>query len=259
MNETSFKQTLAKALEKEYIKGKKDIFNNTYKEDFIDVYSNIPMCELYFEYTNIFTGFEWDTYKTILNIQVLLNKVDVFEKYKKEILSIAASIFGRQDDHFLTDLNIGIKPEKYQTFDFSELGLNETLRNAINDAQLLMAQGKYSSSIDRVHTAIHGYLRIRLDELSIEYSDEYSIPKLFNLLYKQWEEIDNNQINDMMLKSLRSASSILDTLNTIRNKYSLAHPNEELIREEEAKFILGLVENIMNYIEVRVIAGEDFI
>jgi len=58
---------------------------------------------------------------------LLLNKVDVFEKYKNVILIIAAAIYGMRDDHFLTDLKIGIKPENYQTFDFSEVGLNETL------------------------------------------------------------------------------------------------------------------------------------
>lgn len=124
------------------------------------------------------------------------------------------------------------------------MGLNETLRRAIGDATTLIAQGRYSSSINRVHTALYCYLRIHLDEFEdIKYEESDMMPKLFNLLYRKWEEISNSDINYMMLKALRSASAIIDLLNDIRN-YSLAHPNEEIINEAEAKLILGLMENI---------------
>lgn len=131
------------------------------------------------------------------------------------------------------------------------MGLNKTLRRAIGDANTLIAQGKYSSCIDRVHTALHGYLRIRLDELEIKYEESDMMPKLFNLLYKRWEEVGNSDINNMMLKALRSASATIEALNEIRNRHSLAHPNEEIIDEAEAKFALGLMESICNYIETR--------
>lgn len=246
MNERDFRLTLSKTLERKYVKNK-----TLYGEDFIDVYTTIPNCGLYIEYTSIYTRTEWDTYRAILHLQVSLNRIDVFEKYHKEILKEASQLFGKQDDYYLTDLNIDILVEKYETFDFSVLGLNETLRRALGDATTLMAQGRYGSSVDRVHTALHGYLRICLDELEVKYEESDMMPKLFNLLYKKWEEVGNSEINNMMLKALRSASSILDSLNDIRNRYSLAHPNEEIVNEAEAKFVLGLTENICNYIQVR--------
>jgi len=246
MDERNFKLTLSKTLEREYVKKK-----TKYDEDFIDVYTTMPNCGLYIEYTSIFTYTTWNTYRAILHIQVPLYRIDVFEKYHKKILDEAVQIFGKQDDYHLTDLNIDVLVEKYETFDFSVLGLNEILRKAIGDATTLIAQGRYSSSIDRVHTALHGYLRIRLDELEMKYEESDMMPKLFNLLYRRWEGIGNNDIDNMMLKALRSASATIDSLNDIRNRYSLAHPNEEIVNESEAKFVLGLMESICNYIETR--------
>jgi hypothetical protein len=246
MDEKNFKITLSKTLEREY--SKKD---SKYSEDFIDVYTTIPNAGLYIEYTGIFTKSEWNTYRAILHLQVPLNKLDVFEKYQKQILNEASQIFGKQDDYYLTDLNIDVIVEEYETFDFSVLGLNKTLRQEVGDAATLISQGKYSSSIDRIHTALHGYLRISSDEFGLKYEESDMMPKLFNLLYKRWEEVGNGEINEMMLKALRSASATIEALNDIRNRYSLAHPNREIVSEDEAKFVLGLAESIVKYIEKR--------
>ena len=254
MDERNYILTLSKVLEKNYINNKK-----RYNEDFIDVYTAIPNCGYYIEYTGIFTKTEWNTYRAILHLQVSLSRIQVFEKYRDEILKEASQLFGKQDDYYLTDLNIDVLVEKFETFNFSELGLNETLRRAVSDASTLMYQGKYNSCIDRVHTAIHGFLRVRLDELGITHDEGDSMPKLFNLLYKKWESVKNNEINDMMLKVLRSVSASLDALNEIRNRYSLAHPNNEIIEEQEAKFVLGITASIVQYMESRKIkAGDDF-
>ncbi len=251
MDERDFKITLSKTLERLYIKSL-----GKYTADFIDIYTSIPNVGLYIEYTGLFTRYEWNTFRAVLHLQVPLNKMDVFEKYKNTILSEAEKIFGKQDDYYLTDLNVDVLIEKYENFDFSVLGLNNTLRQAIGDAQTFIAQGKYSSAVDRVHTALHGYLRIRSDELELKYEESDMMPKLFNLLYKKWEELGASTMNEIMLKALRSASATIEALNEIRNKYSLAHPNKEIISEDEAKFVLGLTENIVNYIEKRSIKDE---
>lgn len=48
MDDRDFKLTLSKTLERKYIKKHKG-----YDEDFIDVYTTIPNCGLYIEYTGI--------------------------------------------------------------------------------------------------------------------------------------------------------------------------------------------------------------
>ena len=242
MNENDFKISLGKVLEREYLKKEASL-----GIDFIDVYTALPDCNLSIEYTGIFTRREWNTYRAVLHLQCRLDKIDVFEKYSDKIQEVASSLFGKQDEYYLTDIVIAPMVEKYETFDFSEIGMNETLRKAIADAETFMAQGNYSSCVDRVHTSIHGYLRKRLDDMSVPYEESDMLPKLFNLLYKEWEQLNNSEIDNMILKSLRSASATLDALNDIRNRHSLAHPNEEIIEEHEAKLMLGLAESIMNY------------
>ena len=237
MNENDFKISLGKILERRYINSKPKL-----TVDFIDVYTALPDCGLYFDYTGLFTRVEWNTYQAILHLKCPLSKLDVLEKYHKIILEEAIALFGKEDDYLLTALSIDPLVERYKIFEFEELGLNETLRRAIGDASTFMAQGKYSSCIDRVHTAIHGYLRIKLDELDVTYEETDMMPKLFNLLYQKWSSLNNSDINEMMLKAIRSASATLDALNNIRNRHSLAHPNTEIIDEQEAKFILGLKE-----------------
>lgn len=247
MNENDFKLNLGKILERKFLK-KEDVNLGI---DFIDVYTSIPDCNVSFEYTGLFTRREWNTYRAIIHFQCGLGKIDVFEKYSEVILSEASSLFGKQDDYYLTDISIEPKMEKFDVFDFSELGLNETLRRAIGDASIFIGQGKYSSCIDRVHTAIHGYLRSKLDDLEVSYEESDMMPKLFNLLYREWETLNNSDLDDMMLKALRSASATLDVLNDIRNRHSLAHPNDNIIGENEAKLVLGLAESISRYINKR--------
>lgn len=98
---------------------------------------------------------------------------------------------------------------------------------------------------------MHGYLRVKLDDMRISYEETDMMPKSFNLLYREWEKLNSSEIDNMMLKSLQSASVTLDVLNDIRNKHSLAYPNREIIEESEAKLVLGLVESISNYIDKR--------
>lgn len=254
MDEKNFKLTLAKVLRHKYE-------NHTIRanDDFIDVYTYLPNCGLFIEYTGIFTRTEWDTYRALLHIQVPISKLELYEKYGKIIIDEASSIFGKQDSYYLTDLNIDVQVEDFEVFDFSELGLDSTLRKAICDAETFMHQGNYSSCLDRVHTALHGYLRAKLDETGTAYEESDMMPKLFNLLYRQWESTQSSDIGDMMLKTLRSASASLDALNDIRNRHSLAHPNSEIIGEQEAKLVLGIAESIITYIESRKVkAGASF-
>ncbi len=122
---------------------------------------------MYIEETGIFTRREWNTYCSILHIQAPIDKQDSFIKEKDKILDIAESIYGRQGDNYLTNIDIGILIEHYEVIDFSSISLTEVIAKAIADAELLMSQGKYDSAFDRVHTAFHGYLRKVLENRNV--------------------------------------------------------------------------------------------
>ncbi len=128
----------------------------------------------------------------------------------------------------------------------------EVVKKALNDTEILLSSANPVSAVDRVYTALHGYLMSILDEKDIEYKEESSITVLykgirtnvypFNELAKGSPEID---------RLLKSFSSIIDPLIPIRNNNSLAHPNEELIGKHEAILVINVVRTILHYLDAK--------
>lgn len=239
INELNLKNTLIKVWESKYPK----LFNVT---------KALKHSNIFIEYTSIFSRREWNTFSAILHVKAPLQYNEVLEQHKKEIFNIAENLFGKNDDYYLMNISIDILIEEYEEVDFSVFGKTETIKKSIDDAEHFVQMGKYSSAIDRVHTIFHGYLRLKLDEQEIKYEESETIMQLYSKLHNNLEEIESSKINGLIKSSIRSASGVVDTINTIRNKYSLSHPNEEIIGEQEAKLVIHLSKQIFEYIEGRV-------
>lgn len=165
------------------------------------------------------------------------------------MLDIAQQLFGRQGDQYLTDIDIGILVEHYEIIDFSEISLTQVISKAVNDAELLMQQGKYDSAFDRVHTAFHGYLRKVLDNRNVTYEESDTLNQLYNKLHSDiCNKINPGPMADLIKTTLRSGSGIISSMNDMRNRHSLSHPNTELISNREAKFVIQLIKTMSNYI-----------
>lgn len=244
VEDASFKVTLIKALEH---RANSDPSFGTDK--MWEVIMTLPRCNLYIEETGIFTRREWNTYCSILHIQVPIDKQDSFIKEKDKVLNIAESIYGRQGDNYLTHIDIGILIEHYEVIDFSSISLTEVIAKAIADAELLMSQGKYDSAFDRVHTAFHGYLRKVLDNRNVLYEESDTLSQLYNKLHVDISaNIGPTPIAELMKTSLRSASGIIASINDLRNRHSLSHPNEVLLHNREAEFAIRLIKDLSDYI-----------
>jgi hypothetical protein len=50
-------------------------------------------------------------------------------------------------------------------------------------------------------------------------------------------------------KVLNACSSILDALNPVRNRASVAHPNEELLGREEAQLVINVGRSLLSYLD----------
>ncbi|MCM1061968.1 MAG: abortive infection family protein, partial [Eubacterium sp.] len=214
-----------------------------------EVILTLPGCNLYIEETGLFTYKQWNTYCSILHIQVPINKHECFIKEKENILGIAESIYGRQGDNLLTDIDIGILIEHYEVIDFSSISLTEVIGKAIADAELFMQQGKYDSALDRIHTAFHGYLRKLLDNKNVSYEESDTLSQLYTKLHtKITAEIGSSAIADLIKTTLRSASGIISSMNDLRNRHSLSHPNDDLLEKREAEMAIALVKTVCDYI-----------
>ena len=119
----------------------------------------------------------------------------------------------------------------------------------IEDAELFMRDGKFDSAFDRIHTAFHGYLRKKLDYLNETYNESDTLSQLFNKLHSHMSSQLNSEYSDIVRTTLRSASGIISSINDLRNKFSLVHPNQCIISSREAEFCIKLVKELSDYVE----------
>ena len=168
---------------------------------------------------------------------------------ESKILSIAEKVFGRQGDHFLTDIEIGIIVVNHEVFDFSGISLTDAISKAIEDAESFMRDGKYDSAFDRVHTAFHGYLRKKLDDLGESYEESDTLNQLYNKLHTYVSAHIATDQSGLIKTTLRSASGVINSINELRNRHSLAHPNDSIITVREAELCIRLVKELSDYIE----------
>lgn len=240
MNEQTLKQNFIKLFEYELDPFSDDLF-------VVDI---LKKSEMYIEYTSTYTRIQWDTYIAILHIQTKLDNFQILEKYKKIFITIGNKILGRNDSYIITDIELDLLIENYQEIEFDELDKSITLSKTIEDAEEFIKKGKYVSAIDRVHTTLHGYLRWRLDSMNIDYIESESLMQLYSKLHINLNITpESNDINEIIKTTIRSASGVINSINTARNKHSLSHPNTDIIGNNEAKLLIGLSKYIFEYIE----------
>ena len=239
MNDIDFRNTLIKAI-------KLDNHPMMNKTKILEV---LLKSNTYIEYTSLFTRREWNTYCAFLHIQVPVENYELIKNNESKILSIAEIVFGRQGDYFLTDIEIGIIVSKHEVIDFSGISITKAISKAIEDAEFFMQQGKYDSAFDRVHTAFHGYLRKKLDDLNEKYEESDTLNQLYNKLHNYVSEHIATDQSGLIKTTLRSASGVINSINELRNRHSLVHPNDSIISEREAELCIKLVKELSDYIE----------
>lgn len=127
------------------------------------------------------------------------------------------------------------------------------VQRALNDADALLASSGPQSAVDRVHTALHGYLHSLCEEENIVVGgDRPTLNQLFKALRDNHSALANlGSREDDIRKMLGSMATILDVLNPIRNNASVAHPNEDLVGPAEAVLVINLVRTMLGYLEQR--------
>lgn len=136
------------------------------------------------------------------------------------------------------------------SFKQREIKPSEIVEKALEDAQTLLTSSGPVSAIDRVHTALHGYLKHQLDLRGINYRSDTGITELYKSLRECVPEIrELGERSEDLNKMLRSLTSVLDALNPIRNRASVAHANESLIGDAEAKFVINIVSSVLHYFD----------
>lgn len=123
------------------------------------------------------------------------------------------------------------------------------VERALTDAQLLITANGATSGLDRVHTALHGYLKLLCNDANIKFQADAGITDLFKLIRKshpalQYAGPRNQDIGTI----LNAMASIVSALDPIRNRSSVAHANELLLDEPEATLVINAVHTLLHYL-----------
>jgi hypothetical protein len=129
---------------------------------------------------------------------------------------------------------------------------SEVVFEALKDAEVLLNSRGPKSAVDRAHTALHGYLRKACSDRGFTTADDASLTALFKIIREQFPEFATAIPHDAEAKRLvGSIASALDSLNTIRNRGTLAHPNEVLLEPSEAMLYINLSRAVLGYVETK--------
>ena len=132
-------------------------------------------------------------------------------------------------------------------------GASVVVERALADAEHLLGKTGATSAVDRMHTALHGYLLKVCADANLPTKREDTLVNLLRLLREQHPKFANvgGARSDDITRILKGLGSILDVLNPIRNNASVAHPNEELLEAPEAMLAINTARSILHYVDAR--------
>lgn len=126
------------------------------------------------------------------------------------------------------------------------------VKRAIGDVEALILASGAVSGVDRIHTALHGYLRAVCDRTNIPYGQDDSLTRLFRLLRQHHPKLQNQGVRSQDVERvLQSFASIMDALNPIRNSASVAHPNVDLLEKDEAMLVINAARTLLHYLDAK--------
>ena len=126
---------------------------------------------------------------------------------------------------------------------------SQTVDHALADAEQLIQTRGAASAVDRAHTAFHGYLWQLCADARISAPDEASVTQLYKKLRQEHPKLI--AIEEELARIIGPLATIVDTANTLRNRNSLAHPNEALLSEPEAMLVINAIRAMLHYLDAK--------
>jgi hypothetical protein len=130
---------------------------------------------------------------------------------------------------------------------------SETVSRALADAEQLLRSSGATSAVDRVHTALHGYLRAVCEDAGVVADVDATTSQLYRDLRTSHPAFESNgpRAGDID-RTLKSLAAVLDALTPLRNRASLAHPNAALLDEPEAMVVVNATRTLHRYVDDRI-------
>lgn len=136
---------------------------------------------------------------------------------------------------------------------------SDLVERALADAQQLILTQGAPSAVDRVHTAFHGYLKTVCSMAGLAAHPDSGITDLFKEIQKNHPKFHiPGERNEDIIKIGNAIASILNSLNPLRNRATLAHANENLLREPEAMLVINSVRTLLHYLDAKIQSEGNF-
>ncbi len=134
---------------------------------------------------------------------------------------------------------------------------SEVVELAISDVEILIITSGATSGVDRIHTALHGFLISACDSVGIAYPPDPSMGKLFKLLRQRHPALsDMGPRSQDIARILGSMASAIDALQPLRNRASVAHPNPQLLDPPEAMLVINAARTILSYLDEKLASSD---
>ena len=219
------------------------------ERDAADLLSSLPF--QYWAGTNSF-GDQFDLlYLSISVTQYLKLKLDAeTEENSRRFRRIADAL--QETGNYVRFIAVDMEEDESDAVSTPTLEITSAVvERALLDFETLTKAHGAVSGIDRVHTALHGYLIEICRGANISHNTGADITALFNLIRQQHPKFQSQPPGAETQKMLRGLAQIVDAMNPVRNYSSLAHPNENLLDEPEAMLAVNAVRSLLHYLNMK--------
>lgn len=129
---------------------------------------------------------------------------------------------------------------------------SQILERALAEVERSLADGQPATGVDRIHTAFHAYLREQAASIG-QNLDDAGIVDIFRTLRQLHPAFQATGPRAADITHVLTAmATVVDALNPLRNKASLAHPAKGLLADAEAMLVINTVRTLLHYFEMRV-------
>lgn len=99
---------------------------------------------------------------------------------------------------------------------------------------------------------MYGFLKGACSDAGIAFESDATPNQLLKLLLDGHPALqDLGPRGQEIRRLIRTSASIVDAMGTLRNRASLAHPNEELLDQEEALLVINLARSLLRFLDAK--------
>lgn len=129
---------------------------------------------------------------------------------------------------------------------------SQSVSRALTEAEVLLHQTGAASAVDRVHTAMHAYLREVCRAAGLATDPDAGMTELWKIVREQHPAFASpGHRGEEVARIVKAISTILDSANTLRNRASGAHPSA-VLREPEAILAINATRTLLHYLDAKV-------